>query len=117
MHKRLISAIHMLNIVFQALYTLILPVGIGALASFLLTKYHIVDRWIWALLLTLGFIVGLISMIKYTLTATKNLQLLEKQQEENAAAREAKERRQAELRELSKEKEVEQNGSGEDGLR
>ena len=54
MYKKLIRAMESLNILFQALYTLALPVGLGAIVSYLLTKYTSVDGWIWAVLLTLG---------------------------------------------------------------
>lgn len=105
MYKKLVSALHTLNILFQALYSLALPIGIGALASFLLVKYASAPRWIWALLLVAGALMGLYSMIKYLLSAIKNLERLEKQQAENQAAKEEKERLQAELRDEFNKKE------------
>ena len=85
MYKRLISAMYVLNIVFQAFYTLALPIGICALVSFLLTKYASAPGWIWAVLIVFGVFTGLYSMIKFILTATKNLDRIEKGQEERAA--------------------------------
>ena len=81
----------MLNMLWQALYSMALPIGIGALASFLLTKYASAPGWIWAILLTLGTIVGLISMVKYLLSASAGLERLEKQQAEAEAEKAAKE--------------------------
>ena len=85
MYKRLVSALYVLNIVFQAFYTLALPIGIGALISFLLTKYASAPKWIWAVLLMFGVFTGLYSMIKFILTATAGLDRLEKQQAERMA--------------------------------
>ena len=80
MYKKFINAFHLLNILFQALYTLVLPVGIGALASYLLTEYASCPSWIWAVLLTLGVPMGLYSMVKYLLSATKGLERIEREQ-------------------------------------
>ena len=102
MYEKITSALHSLNIVFQALYSLALPIGLSALASYLLTKHTSVGGWIWAVLLMAGVLVGFYSMVKFILSATANLQRLEKEREESRAAREEKERRQAALREESK---------------
>ena len=99
MYTRLTNALHLLNILFQSLYSLAMPIGIGALASYLLTKHTSVGGWIWAVLLTGGVLMGLISMVKFVITSTSNLERLEKQREENRATIEEKERRQAALRE------------------
>lgn len=105
MNKRLVNVLHMMNMIFQAFYTLLLPVGIAALISYLLTSNGLVDSWIWALLLTLGFLAGLYSMIKFILSATRNLENMERQREENAARQREKEEKQAELRSLSNREE------------
>lgn len=81
----------MLNLLWQALYSMALPIGIGALASFLLTKYASAPTWIWAILLTFGTIVGLYSMVKYILSAIASLERMEKQQAEAEAEKAAKE--------------------------
>ncbi len=92
MYRKFINAFQLLSILFQSIYTLALPIGIGALASFLLTKYVGWPTWIWALFLTVGTFTGLYSMIKYILSAIKNLERLEKQREASInAAKEKKE--------------------------
>ncbi|MBO7195859.1 MAG: hypothetical protein J6V80_00820 [Clostridia bacterium] len=105
MNKRLINVLHMMNMIFQAFYTLLLPVGIGALISYLLTKNDLVDSWIWALLLTVGFLMGLYSMIKFILTATKNIENMERQRERHLAEQREKEEKQAMLRSMSNKEE------------
>ena len=112
MYTKIISALHALNIVFQALYSLAIPIGIGALLSYLLTKYTSVGNWIWVLLILAGVFIGLCSMIKFILTASANLERLEKQREEIRAAEEEKANRRAELRSLNKLKENEGENNG-----
>ena len=107
MYTRLTNALHLLNILFQSLYSLAMPIGIGSLASYLLTKHTSVGGWIWAVLLPVGVFVGLYSMVKFILSATRNLERMQKQLEENRLAQEEKEQRRAELRSLSKSKENE----------
>ena len=97
MYSKLTNALHLMNIVFQSFYSLALPIGIGALASHLLTKHASVGGWIWAVLLTVGVFIGLYSMVKYLLSATANLQRLEKQREADRAATVEKEQRRAKL--------------------
>ena len=81
MYKKIISAFQLLNILFQALYSLALPIGIGALAAFLLTKFASIEKWIWAPFLIAGVFTGLYSLVKFLLTATKNLERLEKERD------------------------------------
>ena len=106
MHKKIFSALQVLNLLFQALYTLVLPVGIGALASFLLTKYTSAPKWIWAVLITLGVLIGLYSMVKFIILASESMDRVEKQKAENLQARKEKEERQARLRAESKTNEI-----------
>lgn len=79
MYKKLVSALYLLNIVSQAIFTLILPIGIGALIAYLLTKYASAASWVWALLIVLGALSGIYSMIKFILSAMAGLDRLEKE--------------------------------------
>ena len=81
MYKKLVDALYILNIVFQGFYTLALPIGIGALVSYLLVKFAHAPGWIWAILLVLGTFCGLFSMIKYLISAMNNLERLEKERD------------------------------------
>lgn len=104
MYKKFISAFQMLNILLQSIYSLGLPIGVGALASFLLVKYAHAPTWIWAVLLVIGTYAGLFSMVKYILSATKNIERIEKQRREAEAEKAAKEQLQDQLRALAKNK-------------
>ena len=83
MYKKLVSALYLVNIVSQAIITLLIPIGFGALVSYLLTKFTSVGPWIWAVLITLGAISGSISMIKFVLSAMAGLERLEKEHNTN----------------------------------
>lgn len=94
MYKKFISAFQMLNILFQSLYCLVLPMGIGALVAFLLTRFLGAPKWVWAIFLTLGALSGLYSMIKYILIATRALEALDRGRDSRSnAVREREERR------------------------
>ncbi len=112
MYEKISGALHSLNIVFQAFYSLAMPIGVGALSSYLLTKYASAPKWIWAVLLTLGTLLGLYSMVKYILTAMKNLELLEKHREKAKAEAEEKARKQEELRRDLNKKETKGDNYG-----
>ena len=93
MYKRFISAFQMLNILFQSLYCLVLPMGIGALVAFLLTRFLGAPKWVWAIFITLGVFSGLYSMVKYVLIATKALENLDKGRNERSDAERARQER------------------------
>ena len=67
MKSRMFSTILNVNSVFQALSCLISPIAIGALVSWLLTRNNVVGPWIYAVLIPVGAVIGLISMIGYLL--------------------------------------------------
>ncbi len=96
MYRKLVNALYVLNIVFQGFYTLALPIGIGALASYLLVRFANAPGWIWAILLILGTFCGLFSMIKFLITAMNNLERLEKEQKDRASAEKKKNTRESE---------------------
>ena len=87
MYKRFINAMYVLNILFQAIFDLLMPIGLGALCAFLLTKHTEIGGWIWAVLLVLGAFTGLYSMIRFILSAMAGLQRLEKEQNEKTKTR------------------------------
>ena len=79
MYKKLVSALYVLNIVSQAIFTLLIPIGLGVLVSYLLTRFTSAPSWIWAVLVVLGAMSGLYSMIKFILSAMAGLDKLEKE--------------------------------------
>ena len=110
MYKKFISAFQMLNILLQSIYSLGFPIGVGALTSFLLVKYAHAPQWIWAILLVVGTFAGLYSMVKYVLSAIKNIELIERQRKEAEAEKAAKEQLQDQLRALAQNKNDKKEG-------
>lgn len=84
MYKKPVSTLYAINIVSQAIFTMVIPIGLGALVSYLLTTHASVGPWIWAVLIPLGAISGIISMIKFVLSAMSGLNSLEKQHRETS---------------------------------
>lgn len=79
MYKNFFSVMYALNIIFQAFFCLALPIGLGLLASWLLTEYAGAPGWIYAPIVTVSALGGIISMIKFILTAMSGLERLEKE--------------------------------------
>ena len=111
MYKKIANSLYILNTLFQALYCLGLPIGLAALASYLLTEYASFPGWIWALLITLGVMVGLYSMVKFILVSMKSFERLQKEREKTATELEEKLNRQKELRDAAKNKESEEDSN------
>ena len=80
--KKLFNSLYLLNILFQAIATLLTPIALGALISYLLTSYAGAPSWIYAPIILLGVFSGLFAMVKFILSATAALERLEKQQSE-----------------------------------
>ena len=79
-YTRFVGALYVLNIVWQALFSLAAPIGLGFLISYLLVKYAGSPSWIYAPLIVIGALSGLISMIKFIITAMAGFERLEKEQ-------------------------------------
>ena len=103
MHKKIFNALTVLNLIGQALYTLALPIGLGALASYLLTRYAGAPGYIWAILMTVGAIIGFYSMIKFIIVYSDGMDRSDKLKKENERQKKEKEERQARLRADGKE--------------
>ena len=79
MYGKLISALYVMNIVFQAFVTLLIPAGLGWLGAWLLVTYASCPPWVYAPLIVIGVLVGFYSMIKFVLTAMSGYERLEKE--------------------------------------
>ena len=81
MYKKFISALYSLNIIAQCIFTLLTPTALTLLISWLLVKYASVPTWIYAILVPLGVISGLISMVKFAISASEGLERLERERD------------------------------------
>ena len=77
-YKKIISPLYVINIAFQSLISLVSPIAIMFLISWLLVKYTAVGTWIYALLIMVGVFSGLYSMVSFILSATRALEAIEK---------------------------------------
>jgi len=62
MHKKLFSVLYAINIISQAIFTLLIPAALGfGLAWLFVTKCN-APEWLYAVLIPLGIVAGLVSM-------------------------------------------------------
>ncbi len=79
MHKKLFSVLYAINIISQAIFTLLLPAALGFCLSWLFVAKLGAPRWLYAVLITVGVITGLVSMVKFSIAAAEGLERLDKQ--------------------------------------
>lgn len=79
MYKNFVSSMYVLNIVFQAIFTLVTPPLLLFLVNLFCVSKLSFPKWTYAISLSVGFILGIISMIKFAITASEALERLEKQ--------------------------------------
>lgn len=80
LHKKLFNALYALNIIGQAIFTLIIPAAAFFAIGWALDTYLGVGGWIYAVTVTLGVLIGFYSMIRFTLSAMRALERLEGEQ-------------------------------------
>lgn len=76
------SAVYIVNIIVQSIFTLLLHIGAALLFSWLLVDKCGWPSWIYALFVTISLISGFFSMIRFILTAMRALDNLEKSRKE-----------------------------------
>ena len=83
MHKRLFSVLYAINIISQAIFTLLIPAALGFGAAWLLVSRFGAPEWLYAVLIPLGVIAGLVSMVRFAISASEALERLERQRKNN----------------------------------
>ena len=71
------SAIYVINIVFQSIFTLVWSIGLALLVGWGCVSWLSAPDWIYVPLITLGVISGLVSMVRFILTAMRSLDRIE----------------------------------------
>lgn len=84
MYRKFVSAMYILNILFQSLFNLATPILLMLGLSWLLVSKCSAPAWIYAILGVFGVIVGFVSMIKFILSASASLERLEKERDREA---------------------------------
>ena len=87
MHKKLFNALYALNVIGQAIFTLLIPAALFFAIGWALNTYLGVGGWIYAVTVTLGVLLGFYSMIKFTVSAMRALERLEDEQKRNKRPR------------------------------
>ena len=82
MHKRIFSAVFILNTLFQALFTLLFPIGAGLLLSYISVSLWSFPPYTWAIAVPLGAVVGIYSMIRFILATMRALERIEAEKSE-----------------------------------
>lgn len=88
MYAKLVSAMYVLNIIFQSFFNLAFPIGLSILGSWLLVDKAGAPGWIYAPLVIVGVIIGFSSMIKFILSAMRALDRLEEQKKRTKETKE-----------------------------
>ncbi len=80
-YKRFITPVYTVNIVLQAIISLLSPIAILFFFAYLLVKYANLGNYIYVIFILLGVFSGLYSMVVFILRAGRALEALEKQNE------------------------------------
>ena len=68
-----------INIIAQAVFNLLTPAALMFCIAWLFVNKVSAPEWLYAVLIPLGIIAGLVSMVKFVISATSALERLEKQ--------------------------------------
>lgn len=82
MYKKFITPVYIINMVLQALFSLIAPIGLMLGVAYLLVTYASCPSWIYVIFIMLGVFSGLYSMVSFILGASRALEALERQHRE-----------------------------------
>ena len=82
MYRKIVSAMYIINIVSQAIFTLAMPIAFGFGISWLLVNCASAPTFVYAIFITVGAIGGFYSMIKFIISAMAALERLEKSRED-----------------------------------
>lgn len=78
-YRKLITPIYVINIVIQAIVSLLSPIAIMFLFAWLLATKLAVGGWIYVVGIMLGVFSGLYSMVVFVINASRALEAIEKQ--------------------------------------
>ncbi len=81
MNKNFVSSLYVINIIAQCIFSLIMPMLLMLAVSWLLVSRAGLPSWIYAVLVPIGTLGGIVSMIKFAISASESLTRLERQRE------------------------------------
>ena len=77
--KQAYSTFYVINIVFQAIFTLLWQIATALIVGWLLVEKIGAPIWVYVPLILVGVITGLVSMVRFILAAMKSLERIEEQ--------------------------------------
>lgn len=83
MYKKLVGALYIMNIVSQAIFTLLFPILLGFGIAWLLVSYLCAPSFLYVIFIMLGVFCGLYSMVKFVMSAMSAYERLEKEHTES----------------------------------
>lgn len=89
MYKKAVSALYVMNIAFQSIFTLGWQIALGFGIGYIAVRFWSAPNWIYIPLILVGVVTGFISMIRFLLGAMKSLDRLEAQHESDRVKRAA----------------------------
>lgn len=84
MYRKTVNALYLINIISQALFTLLTLPALAALLTFLLVKFAGAPQFLYAILIPIAFIGGIFAMIKFIISAGEGFERLQKEREQKA---------------------------------
>ena len=81
--RSFMNAMYAMNIILQAFWSLLFPIGCGVLLGWLLVEKCGMGSYLFVILILFGVLVGMISMIRFLISALSGLERLEKEQQNN----------------------------------
>lgn len=78
--RRFMNTMYAMNIILQAFWSLLFPIGVGVLLGWLLTEKCGMESYVFVILILLGVFTGLVSMIRFLISALAGLERLEQEQ-------------------------------------
>ncbi len=81
-YSKFISPLYVINIIFQAIISLLSPIAVMLLFAYLLTEYASAGNWAYVVFIMLGVFSGLYSMVIFILRSSKALEAIERQHKE-----------------------------------
>ena len=79
MYKRFVGAMYVINIIAQAIVTLLLPAALLFAIAWLFVAKCGAPEWLYAVMITLGIMSGFVSMIRFVIRASEGLERMENQ--------------------------------------
>ena len=79
MYKRFVGAMYVMNIIAQAIVTLLLPAALMMAIAWLFVERCGAPEWLYAVMITLGIMSGFVSMIRFVIRASEGLERMENQ--------------------------------------